>query len=94
MSWRPACPQCRHPIPFGSTLRRGRTFRCRRCGAPLLLTKPGLRAVLAAVAVLGLVTRGLWGVRHGLLLVVLLFAILIFADYLLAKPKIAKDREP
>lgn len=92
MSWRPTCPQCRHPIPFSSTLRRGRTFRCRRCGAPLLLARPGLLAVLAAVAVLGLVTRGLWGVPHGGLLAVLLFAVLIFAEYLLAKPKIAKER--
>ena len=94
MSWRPACPQCREVVPFGSTLRRGRAFPCRRCGAPLLLPKAGLLAVLAAFAVLSLLARGLLRVRHGWLLVVLLFAVLIAAEYLLAEPKIAKEREP
>ena len=94
MSWRPACPQCREPVPFGLTLRRGRAFPCRRCGASLLLAKGGLFAALAAFAALSLLSRGLRGIPHGWLLIALLFLVLIVAEYLLLEPKIAKDRRP
>jgi DNA-directed RNA polymerase subunit RPC12/RpoP len=93
MSWRPACPQCRDTVPFGSTLRRGRVFRCRRCGAPLIVAKPRLLVALAAFLLLILLLRGLRGVPHGWLLFALLSAVLVAADYLLVKPKLARDRQ-
>ena len=93
MSWRPACPQCRDPVPFGSTLRRGRVFRCRRCGAPLIVAKPRLWMALAAFVLLILLLRGLRGIPYGWLLVALLSAALVVADYLLVEPRLAKDRE-
>jgi len=94
MSWRPACPQCRQPVPFGSTLLRGRIFRCRRCGAPLIVAKPRLLVALAVFLLVILLLRGLRGIPYGWLLFALLAAVLVVADYLLVEPKLAKAREP
>ena len=94
MSWRPACPQCRQSVSFGSTLLRGRVFRCRRCAAPLIVAKPRFLVALAAFLLLSLLLRMLRGVPHGWLLFVLLALVLIVADYLLVEPKLAKEGEP